>query len=267
MHRAVSSHRPLVFAHRGGSKLAPENSIPAFDRGLAEGADGLELDVHLSRDGVVMVHHDAWLDRTTDASGPLASRTAAELALVDVTGGRGPAGQTGIPTLPQVLERYTDAPLIVELKTAGRALVRATVDAVRRAGATDRVCIGSFSWRALHAARGYEPAIPTGAARLEVRAALCRARLNQADWRPPYQVFHVPEASGATPIVTPEFVEFAHRAGVAVQVWTVDEPEDIHRLIEWGVDAIITDRPDVAVPIVRQSGASRAPASDREPRG
>ena len=82
-HPSIASTRPLVFAHRGGSALAPENTIPAFDRGLAEGADGLELDVHLSRDGLVVVHHDRLLDRTTNASGPLAERTAAELAALD----------------------------------------------------------------------------------------------------------------------------------------------------------------------------------------
>ena len=84
MHAALTSSRPLVFAHRGGSKIGPENTITAFDRGLAAGADGLELDVHLSRDAVVVVHHDRLLDRTTRATGPIADRTAAELAEVDV---------------------------------------------------------------------------------------------------------------------------------------------------------------------------------------
>src|SRR3954468_8853797 len=94
MHPALASTRPLVFAHRGGSKLAPENTIAAFDRGLAEGADGLELDVQLSRDGTVVVHHDRRLDRTTTATGPLCERTAAELAAL------------GVPALRDVLGRY-----------------------------------------------------------------------------------------------------------------------------------------------------------------
>ena len=161
MHPAIASTRPLVFAHRGGAALAPENSIPAFDRGLAEGADGLELDVHLSRDGVVVVHHDGLLDRTTNAVGPIGERTAAELAALDVTGRAGrPGERAGVPTLREVLRRYPDVPLIVELKTASQALVRAVVDEVRAAGAAGRVCLGSFSWRALRAARAYRAAHP-----------------------------------------------------------------------------------------------------------
>ena len=119
------SSRPLVFAHRGGSKIGPENTIAAFDRGLAAGADGLELDVHLSRDGVVVVHHDPMLDRTTRATGPLKDRTAAELAELDV------------PTLRDVLARYPKTGIIVELKEPGPELAGAVVDEVRRA-ARDR---------------------------------------------------------------------------------------------------------------------------------
>src|SRR5437762_10894569 len=103
-HRFFAASRPLVFAHRGGSALAPENTIAAFDRGLAAGADGLELDVHLSRDGVVVIHHDRLLDRTTSATGPLNDRTAAELAKLDV------------PALRDVLARYPGKKIIVELK-------------------------------------------------------------------------------------------------------------------------------------------------------
>ncbi len=104
MHPAIRASRPLVFAHRGGSKIGPENTIAAFDRGLAAGADGLELDVHLSRDGIVVVHHDAMLDRTTRATGPLKDRTAGELAEFDV------------PPLRAVLARYPKIGIIIELK-------------------------------------------------------------------------------------------------------------------------------------------------------
>src|SRR5437762_5364508 len=103
-HRFFAASRPLVFAHRGGSALAPENTIAAFDNGLALGADGLELDVHLSRDGIVMVHHDRTLDRTTTLRGAIADRTADELRRADV------------PALADVLARYRTTRVIVELK-------------------------------------------------------------------------------------------------------------------------------------------------------
>jgi glycerophosphoryl diester phosphodiesterase len=239
VHPAIRSSRPLVFAHRGGSKIGPENTIAAFDRGLSAGADGLELDVHLSRDGIVVVHHDATLDRTARATGRLADRTAGELAALDV------------PTLREVLARYTDIGIIIELKEAGPALAREVVDEVRRAGAARRVCLGSFSRSALRAARAIAPDIATSGARFEVRMALYRSWFGIAPGRVPYQAFQVPETSGSTRVVSPRFVELAHKAGIAVQVWTVDEPEDIRRLLDWGADGIISDRPDVAVEVVR----------------
>jgi glycerophosphoryl diester phosphodiesterase len=239
MHPALASSRPLVFAHRGGSKLGPENTIPAFDRGLAAGADGLELDVHLSRDGLVVVHHDRLLDRTTRASGPIRERTAVELAAFDV------------PTLRQVLERYPQERIIIELKEPSADLSRGVIDEVRRAAAMARVCLGSFSRLALRAARALDPHVATSAARLEVRLALYRSWINLSPGRVPYQAFQVPETSGNTRVVSPRFVRVAHRAGVVVQVWTVDNPDDIRRLLDWGVDGIISDRPDVAVEVVR----------------
>src|SRR5437763_14947512 len=173
MHPALESSRPLVFAHRGGSKLAPENTIPAFDRGLAAGADGLELDVHLSSDGVVVVHHDRRLDRTTRATGPVRERTAAELAAFDV------------PALRDVLARYPRARLIIELKEPHADLTRAVIEDVRRASAEERVCLGSFSSRALRAARAIDPRIATSGGRMDVRLALYRSWINLSPGRPP----------------------------------------------------------------------------------
>ena len=240
MHPAIRASRPLVFAHRGGSKLGPENTLAAFDRGLSAGADGLELDVHLSRDKIVVVHHDARLDRTTRAKGLLNERTADELAALDV------------PTLGEVLARYPDIGIIIELKQRGAALAHAVVEEVRRANALSRVCLGSFSVSALRAARAAAPGIMTSGARFEVRMALYRSWCGLTPGRVPYQAFQVPETSGGTRVVSPRFVELAHKSGVAVQVWTVDEPDDMRRLLDWGVDAIISDRPDVAADVVKE---------------
>jgi glycerophosphoryl diester phosphodiesterase len=237
-HRFFASRRPLVFAHRGGSALAPENTIAAFDNGIALGADGLELDVHLSRDGTVVVHHDRLLDRTTPLRGPIAERTADELRRVDV------------PRFAEVLERYRDARIIVEMKANTAELAAATIDVVRRAGAVDRVCLGSFGLRVLRAARAIEPAIATSAAREEVRWALYRSWCRWPVSRVAYSGYQVPERSGTTRVVSRRFVDDAHDAGLAVQVWTVDSEEAARRLLGWGVDALITDRPDVIVPLV-----------------
>lgn len=235
----------IVYAHRGGSALRPENTIAAFDHGLSLGADGLEFDVRLSRDGVVVVHHDATLERTTNGRGPLAALTAGELSRLDV------------PTLGDVLRRYRDAAMIIELKVNDPHLARKTIDDVRAADAVDRVALGSFGTRVLRAARAYEPRIRTGSSREETRLALYRSWVYWPVRHPPYQEYQVPELAGSTRVVSPRFVRYAHEAGCPVKVWTVDDETDMRRLLSWGVDAIISDRPDVAVRVVREFNAPR----------
>ena len=252
---------PLVYAHRGGSALRPENTILAFDHGLALGADGLEFDVHLSRDGIVVIHHDATLDRTTNGHGPVAALNADELARLDAGYNFVPsehlthpyrAAAGGVPQLRDVLRRYPAALLIIELKVNDPDLAKRTVDEVRAAGALDRVALGSFGTRVLRAARAYEPRIRTGSSREETRLALYRSRCFWPVRRPAYQEFQVPEWAGSTHVVSPRFVRHAHQAGLPVKVWTVDDEADMRRLLSWGVDAIISDRPDVAVRVVRE---------------
>jgi glycerophosphoryl diester phosphodiesterase len=250
--------RPLVYAHRGGAALRPENTIVSFDHGLSLGADGLELDVHLSRDGVVVVHHDATLERTTGARGPIAQRTAEELAAIDAgyrfqAEGQYPfrAQGIGVPTLREVLTRYPDKPLIIELKVNRPELARRVIEEVRTADAVGRVALGSFGWRVLQTARELEPRIPTGASREEVRWALYRSWFHWPLGSPRYRELQVPERSGPTRIITPRFIRHAHRASLPVKVWTVNDPADMTRLLDWGADALISDRPDLAVAAVR----------------
>jgi glycerophosphoryl diester phosphodiesterase len=238
-HPFFAVSRPLVFAHRGGGALAPENTIEAFDNGLRLGADGLELDVRLSRDGDVVVHHDRTLDRTTDLSGPIANRTTAELT------------RATVPLLSDVLARYGDVRIIIELKVNSVELAAAAVAVVRQADASRRVCFGAFGRRVLRAVRAMEPAVATSAAREEVRWALYRSWCRWPVSRVAYDGYQIPEWAGRTRVVSPRFVSYAHRAGLGVQVWTVDREDDARRLIEWGVDALITDRPDIIVPLVR----------------
>jgi len=253
-HPALAFGRPQVFAHRGGAALRPENTLLAFDHGLSLGADGLELDVHLSRDGVVVVHHDVTLERTTNGRGPIAALTADELARLDAgwhfEGFRGAAG--GVPALREVLRRYPAALFIIELKVNDPVLAHRTIDEVRAAAALDRVAVGSFGTRVLRAARRYEPRILTGASREETRLALYRSWVRWPVRHPPNDAFQVPEVSGATRVVSPRFVRYAHAAGVAVQVWTVNDTADMERLLDWGVDGLISDRPDRAVEVVRR---------------
>src|SRR5687768_11716658 len=144
--------RRLVYAHRGGAALAPENTIAAFDRGMQEGADGLEFDVRLSRDGVVVVHHDPTLERTTSGQGPVSALTAEELAQLDAghkfSDSKGTftfRGQgIGVPRLDEVVRRYPDARLIIEMKDDSEAMAEAVVDVLRKEGAIERASLASF---------------------------------------------------------------------------------------------------------------------------
>jgi len=213
--------------------------MAAFDCGAAAGADGLELDVHLSRDGVVVVNHDRTLDRTTSLRGAVAARTADELA------------RAGVPPLVDVLRRHRDLRVIIELKLNAEALARAVVAVVRSVDAVERVCLGSFGTRVLRAARRLAPAIATSASREEVRWALYRSWCRWPVSGVGYAGYQIPEQAGRTRVVSPRFVEYAHDAGLGVQVWTVDAEADARRLAAWGVDGLITDRPDVLVPLCR----------------
>jgi glycerophosphoryl diester phosphodiesterase len=245
----------LIFAHRGGALLAPENTMPAFDNGLALGADGLEIDVQLSRDGVPVVIHDRTLDRTTDRRGPVNALTAAELARVDAgyhftRDGAHPFRGLGIgvTTLDAVLARHPDTRLIIEMKGDEQALARAVGAAVRRASAVDRTCVGSFYQPSIDALRAEFPEIVTSASEHEARWTLHRSWVR---WpftrRRRYAAFQVPEYAGRMRVISPAFVRHVHREGHTVQVWVVNDPAVMHRLLDWGVDGIISDVPDIAV--------------------
>jgi glycerophosphoryl diester phosphodiesterase len=249
--------RPRVFAHRGGSALAPENTIAAFETGVRVGADGLELDVHLSADGVPVVVHDETLDRTTDASGPVSARTADELARVDAgyrfPGGRGDypfRGQgLGIPRLRDVLHRHRGVPTIIEMKLDSDALAARVADDIRAAGVIDSVCAAGYGSTSAATIRRLLPGVATSACHAEVRLAVYRSWGRWPVKRPPFGGYQVPETAGRVRIVSPRFLRHAHAAGLEVQIWTVDAEADMERLLAWGADGLISNRPDLAVTV------------------
>ena len=249
--------RPRVFAHRGGCALGPENTIAAFDRGLAAGADGLELDIRLSADGIAVVCHDETLDRTTNTTGLVVARTAAELSRVDAgsrftddLGGHPFRGQgVHIPTLREVLERYPNIPIIVEMKPDSEEMGLAFAAEVLKADAVDRVCAAGYGSRSLAIAREALPAMASSASRMEVRLALYRSWAGWPPMHPPYGGYQVPEHAGSRRVVSQRFIRHAHRAGLEVQLWTIDEAADMQRLLAWGADALISNRPDLAVTV------------------
>ncbi|MEO8451776.1 MAG: glycerophosphodiester phosphodiesterase family protein [Gemmatimonadota bacterium] len=240
-------HHPIV-GHRGAAGLAPENTLPSFDLALDQGATALELDVHLSADGVPVVHHDATLDRTTDGRGPLADRTSTELAAVDAGArfssdaaglpfrGRG----IGIPTLAEVLERYPSTPLLIELKVAAAA--QPVANLIRQTDAFERCLVASFLDGALPIFR--QPPFLAGASRHGIVQLWLRSVLGvpvAVDW---FAAYAVPARyKDWVPVPTRRFIAEARKRGSPVHVWTVDEPDLAARLWEHGAAGIISNFP------------------------
>jgi glycerophosphoryl diester phosphodiesterase len=262
--RLLSLDTPSVIAHRGGSKLRPENTIPAFEHAVSLGVDAIECDVHLSKDGEVVVIHDDRLDRTTDHTGPVSRLTAAELAQVDA-GAKFQAadGQAsyrgsniGVPLLSDVLSRCPHIPVIVEIKGDQPEIVDTVLRVIRDAGAESRVIVGGFSRRVLAAVRATSPGTLTSASLPEVQSAIRRSWC----WLPPrrtgFQLFQIPLRFRGRQVLRRHIVRAARRGGFPVQAWIVDDPADMRMILDWGVTGIITDRPDVAIEEVTRRLAS-----------
>lgn len=257
--------RPRVFAHRGGSHLAPENTMAAFANADALGADGVEFDVHLARDGDVVIIHDATLERTTDGAGAVAHHTSEQLAGVDaahrftaIDGTPRFRGEGyGVPRFRDVLTRLPRLRCVVELKGSDPRVAHAAVDVARECGALPRVCFGGFSDAVVRAARARDAGVVSSAATEEARWALYRSWVGLAPKHPAYSGFQMPERYGAMRVVTPRWLWVMRRAGLVTQVWTVNEPRDMDRLFGWGVEALITDRPDLGVEAVARVVAER----------
>lgn len=257
--RLLSLTEVSVIAHRGGSKLRPENTMAAFDHAASLDVDGIECDVHLSSDGEPVVIHDDTLDRTTDATGPVSALTADELGRVDagcrfgVDAGAPWLGRAGgVPRLAEVLARHAALPFIVEIKGDRPEVARRTLDVIRAAGAEGRVIAGGFSDEVLREIRRAAPALPTSASRNEVRSAIARAHFWLTPRHAGYGLLQVPLRFNGERVLRRSLVRAARRARLPVHAWIIDDPDDIRRLLRWGVTGIISDRPDVAKQVLTQ---------------
>ena len=264
---------PLLVAHRGGARLAPENTMVAFRMAVRDWwADMLELDVRLTRDGEVIVIHDATVDRTTDGSGAVSDLTLDEIRsldagyrFVDESGGNPYRGRgVRIPTLDEVLEEFPDMRVNVESKEPAAAAPLAEV--VARHEAEHRVLIAAEFEKSRRGARGYSG--PWGASFLQVLLFWLLHRLpGGSPYTPRADIFQVPERSGRLRVVTPRFVREAHRLSIPVQVWTVNREEDMRRLLDWGIDGIQTDRPDLLSAVLTERTGRPVPPGARSAEG
>jgi glycerophosphoryl diester phosphodiesterase len=238
---------PRAFAHRGwhiGDLAGRENSLVAFRRAVAEGYRYLETDVHATRDGVVVVMHDATLDRTTDSSGAVEQLAWAAVRTARVR------GRDPVCGLTDLLEELPEALLNVDVKAD--SAVEAVLEVLRRTNTWDRVCLASFSesrLRRLRRAAG--PRLLTSMGTASVAALRLRSLLPALPVPIRGGLAQLPRRAYGIPLVDRRLLRYAHRRQQEVHVWTVDQAEEMDALLDLGVDGLVTDRPDVLRDVLR----------------
>ena len=250
IHPFLGVDGPIGFAHRGAGEEAPENTLPAFQITVDLGFRYLETDAHLTRDGALVAFHDPHLDRVTDRHGAIADHSLAEVRAADAgyayspDGGRTfPFRSRGmtVPELEELLTRWPEHRINIDPKSD--PCVPPLAELIERHGAWDRVAFGSFSDRRLHRIRALSGGRAcTSMGPRAIAVALAAARAGRLP-RQRADCIQVPEGHGRLHIVTRRFVEAAHRAGLPVHVWTANDETTIDRLLDLGVDGVMTDRP------------------------
>lgn len=241
-------------AHQGGDGLRPGNTLAAFENAVALGVDVLEMDIHSTKDGEIVVMHDNTVDRTTNGTGPIQSFTLGELKELDAgyhwTEDEGKSypfrGQgIAVPTLREVFRQFPDMPMNIEIKQSEPSLAEPLCQLIRAHGMKEKVLIASFKAVAIKEFRRACPEIMTTTVENEVRLlyGLSMVYLGRI-YPPPAEALQVPEYEGNIHVVKKRFVEAAHRRNMEVHVWTVNEINDMQRMLDVGVDGIITDYPD-----------------------
>lgn len=248
-HPYLDGPYPRAFAHRGwhvGELAGMENSLRSFRRAAEEGYHYLEADVHATADGVVVVHHDDTMERTTDGHGLVAAQPWSAVRTAKIN------GVEPVSRLEDLLEELPHVKINIDVKSD--SVVRPVLDVLRRTGSWDRVCLASFSDRRLarlRAAAG--PRLLTGLGPLSVAALRVRS---WAPWLRPVLPVHgllaqVPRRQGVLTVADAALVRYAHQLGIEVHVWTVDAEEEMIKLLDLGVDGLLTDRPDVLRAVLR----------------
>jgi glycerophosphoryl diester phosphodiesterase len=260
LHPYFSAGEFLVAAHRGGDLLGPEGTLDIFRRAVEMGVDVLEMDVRLSADGALVIFHDSRVDRTTNGEGRVDSLTLEQLQSLDAgyrwrgDGDSYPYRGRGlrIPTLEDVFRVFPRQRLMVEIKSRDARISRSLCQTVHAHSAQERITVAAFSGEAIDVFRAACPEVATAASFGEATWywLLHQIRLDGL-YSPDFQVFQVPEHRRWLTVVDRRFVERAHVRNLPVQVWTVNRREDMQRLLDFGVDSIITGRPDALLELLR----------------
>jgi glycerophosphoryl diester phosphodiesterase len=259
-----NAERPLVIAHQGGDGIRPGDTMVAFEHAVQIGADVLEMDAHITKDGQIVLMHDEKVDRTTEGTGLIEDMTLEDLRQLDAAykwsnddGKTFPYRGQGIqvPTLEELFQKFPDMRYVIEIKLTQNPIDKPLCDLVRKYNMQDKVVIASFHDEAMRRFRETCPQVATSASRGEVTKFVLLGKVllsglimpQYESIQPPYD----PQESMNIPIMTKLFIREAHAKNIAVEPWTVDDPELMKQYIEWGVDGIMTDRPDLMIDVLK----------------
>lgn len=250
---------PRAFGHRGSAGTHPENTLEAFAAAAALGIEYLELDVHMTRDGEIVVSHDDHLERTCGRAGVIREMTYAEISTADagrmftLDGKHFPFRDKGVkvPRLADVLAAFPRLPIEIEVKQIAPSVVATMLGVIDRAGKRRSVFVASEHQQPLDEIRMLAPGIPTNFSYFET-GGFFQAMVSREAYRPPGDALQIPPSYESWQLVTPESVEFAHRVGVEVHVWTVNEQAEMTRLLDMGVDGLISDYPRRLLEVIRR---------------
>ncbi len=254
---------PVVCAHRGDSAHFPENTLPAFMSSAELGVDCIESDVHLTADGECVLWHDSTVDRMTNGIGKIHNYTLKELKELDAgygffdkKTGQAPFRNQGttIPTLSETLRALPDMRFNLDLKGTSSTLAEKFVETVKHFQAEKRILGASFHHQQVKRVRRLLPTLATSFSSREVKALVVLQRLGVLKVLFPFNgiTLQVPETYGHIRIVSPTLVRVLHEKGVSIQVWTINYAEDMHRLLDMGVDGIVTDDPRVLMQVLAE---------------
>jgi glycerophosphoryl diester phosphodiesterase len=254
---------PLVIAHQGGDGIRPGDTLLAFQNAVDMGADVLEMDAHITKDREIVLMHDERVDRTTDGQGLIEELTLAELQKLDAAykwsndhGKTFPYRGQGVqvPTLRELFEKFPQKRYLIEIKLTENPIHKPLCDLIREYNMQDKVIVASFHDDAMSLFREICPEIATSASKSEVTPFILLGKLYLSGWiSPQYQSLQVPyetSESYGIPVMTERFIREAHAKNIRVEPWTVDDPELMKLYIQWGVDGIITDRPDLMLQVL-----------------
>ena len=251
---------PLVIAHQGGDGIWPGDTLFAYQNATELGVDVLEMDIHITSDGVLVLMHDETVDHTTDGTGEIESMTLAEIKRLDAgydwtpdEGKTFPFRGQGITVtaLEEIFQAFPDKHMTIEIKKSNASMSKPFCDLIHQYNMQDKVLAASFYDDKLKEFRAECPEVATSSAKQETTRFVLMSKAFLAGFYSPIFIsLQVPEESGGITVMTESFVKASHSRGLAVEVWTINDTETMQKLIDWGVDGIITDRPDLMLKLL-----------------